>query len=282
MYALYPFTVPLEIREVQRSLGHEAEFTYDPPAYSPPAKVITDSKIILSIMRDSTSYTLPCINATRQLGAYGNTLGGISPAAIRQKKILGQAILGPNDSKRDFAVFLKATTSGLLSTKSCKLFNVSEVEIAKHISPFSWTQLVAHLFYIPLKDAQNPKASFDCKQLHECLMLIFQYFHHDEQPTRSASLTEAALRVIEVLMKELEDVCEALECSSFAHVLLHRNRRADQNESMTNHGDELLLRLFEGGKTIKEVVSLVMLLSVEIAVCGSLAVSYLACLFSNF
>jgi len=273
VYALYPFTVPPEMRKVLKSLGHEADFTYDPPTYTPPATIITDPKIVLSIIRDSTSYTIPSVNVIQQLGTYGNALGGASPGAIKQQKILRQAVLGPKNSTRDFARFMAATTYELVQSGSHKLRDIFEVDIIKHVAILSWTQFAAHLFYIPLKDAQNPKASFDCRELYDNMAHIFRYVYRDDESFNAAVLRKVALQANKRLAQELEDVCEAINSSSFAHLLLHRDRKAGQKEAMPNHGDELLQRLFDGGKTIAEVVSLVVLLAVEIAVAGSFAVS---------
>ena len=261
------------MREVQKTLGREVDFTYDPPDYVPPARVITDSKIILRILRDSTSYTILWSRPVRQLRMHRHTAGGSSPGAIKQQKLLRQAVLGPKDSAIHFARLIEAITSDLTRNKSYKLLDDFEVDIVKHVAALSWTRFVARLCYVPLKDSLNPKAKFDDRELYDKMAIVFQYVYRNEDSTRSSALKQAALQANMDLTKELGEVCEAIKCSSFAHVLLHRDRKVSKTDLLQNHGDELLQRLFDGGKTVEEVASLAVLLAVELAVSGSFAVS---------
>lgn len=262
------------MREVLRALGREADYTYDPPTCTPAAKPVTNPRIILSIMRDSTSYTLPSTSTIRQLYTRANTYGNISPGAFKRQKVLRQAVLGPTNSAQDFARFMDSTTLDLIQNMSGRLCDVSEFDVIKHVGTLSWARFVATLFCIPLKDSQNPKASMDCREFYDNMACVFKYIYRDEQLCQSARLKWSALKANKLLTEELEQVCEAIKESSFARILLHRDRKAGQTELMADHGDKLLQRLFDGGKSIQEVVSLVVLLATEIAVAGSFAVSH--------
>jgi hypothetical protein len=261
------------MRKVQKSLGHEADFQYDPPQYLPPPKSIVDPKVVLSILRDSTSYTMPCGEVIRQLGPDKSKLGSNSPGAVKQQKILRHAVVGPTNSVKDFARLLGTTTSELIRIKSRKLGDISEVDIIRDVAVSSWTQFVARLFYIPFKDMSNPRCAFDERELYAKLRNIFRYVYRDEDPATSAQLKKLALQAHKDVAEELGEVCDTIKCSSFAHVLLHRDRKNDGNNSLPNHGDELLQRLFDDGKTVEEVTSTAVLLAVNIAVSGSFAVS---------
>ncbi|KAF2036661.1 heme peroxidase [Setomelanomma holmii] len=264
IYALYPSTVPSEMRQVQKSLGREADFTYDPPQHAPAMKVIADPKTVLSILRDSTSYTVPCCCEVS--------------GAVKQQKILRQAVVGPANSTKDFARLLEITTSDMMRNKSHKLRDISEVDVIKDVAMLSWTQLVARLFIIPLKDSLNSKAAFDDKALHVELASVFRYLYCDDNPAISSKLKQTALQAYKDVNKELSDICDAINCSSFAHVLLHRDHKVDKDNSLPNHGDELLQRLLDGGKTVEEITSTAVLMAVQIATNEALRVYVLEAL----
>lgn len=276
MYALYPFTVPAEIQVIQKSLGHEDEYDYDPPQYIPAPRAIMDPKTIMYILNDTTSYSLPCSNKLQLLGAYGNMPGGSNPGAMKQRKTLRQAVLGPLDSLTDFAHCFEVTTTILISKNSHLLRNFSQIDVVKDVAAPSWTQFVARLFEFPMKDSQNPRLRFDDGQLYEKMTAIFRFIYSGESSVESVAFRKAALQASEDLSNEIKQVCDALNTSSFAHMLLRRDHMVGKDDLMPIHGDELLQRLFEGGKTAGQVASIAVLLSVEIAVIGSSAVGCFA------
>jgi hypothetical protein len=262
------------MRKVQKSLGHEADFQYDPPQYLPRPKSIKDPKVVLSILRDSTSYTMPCGEAIQQFRSHKINLESNSPGAVKQQKVLRHAVVGPTNSVKDLARVIETTTSELIRIKGGKLRDeIYEIDIIKDVVVLSWTRFVSRLFYIPFKDTSNPRCAFDERELYTKLLNIFRYVHRDEDPATSAQLKKLALQAHKDVAEELAEVCDTIKCSSFAHVLLHRDRKHDGNNSLPNHDDELLQRLFDDGKSVEEVTSTAVLMAVNIAVSGSVAVS---------
>jgi hypothetical protein len=84
-----------------------------------------------------------------------------------------------------------------------------------------------------------------------------------------------AARANEQLSKAISEVIEAIKCSSFAHILLHRHHRDSSDDIMSEHGNESLQRLFESGKTVEGAVNLVALLAVQIVIPSVFAASRL-------
>jgi hypothetical protein len=171
----------------------------------------------------------------------------------------------------DFTRFFEETTNDCISQKGHNLRNSYQIDIIEDIARPSWTRFVSSLFYIPMKDLLNPKARFNETEFHNSMVTIFCYFYRGDDPIESIGLKETALQAYSGLAQEL--VCEVLECSSFAHIILQRDHGIRGSGLMPNHGDEVLRRLFESGKSVEEVTSTAVLLAVGITVAGSFAAS---------
>jgi hypothetical protein len=260
------------MRAIQKSFGKETCLEYNPPQYIPPSRAITDPKIISNIIWDSTSYSLPPSITVRQLVAYGCAPGGNSPGTVRQRKFIRQAVLGPPDSTSDFARVMGSITSEAIRMHVQKLHIVSQLNVVE-IGALSWTHFVARLLYIPVKGDLSFKTAFDETELYERMLTIFRYIYMDEAPAKSSRLRSAALQANKDLAGNITEVCKTLQCPSFAHILFHRRQKTGREDSMPNHGNELLQRLFEGGKSVEEVTSIVVHLAVEIVAAGSCSVS---------
>jgi hypothetical protein len=273
VYALYPFTVPSEMRVIKSTLRHSNEFDYNPPQYTTAPRAITDPKLITSILDDFTSYSIPWSNKLKLLGEYGKVLEDNDPEALKQRKTLRQAVLGPLDSLKDFAHCLGLTTTILVRKNSLLVGNMSQLDIIKDVAVPSWTRFVARLFEIPMRGSQHPKARFDDKQLYKKMTAVYRFIYRNETAAESA-LGKAALQASEDLSNEINKVCDALDTSSFAHMLLRRDHMVGKDDLMPNHGDELVQRLLEGGKTAQQVASIAALLGVDLAIVGSSAVGF--------
>jgi len=261
------------MRAIQRSFGKEASLEYTTPQYQSPPRAIADPKTISSIIWDSTSYSIPPSIIARQLVAYGHAPGGNSPSTVRSRKFVRQAVLGPPDSTLDFARVIGIITSEAIRMNTHDLHVTSRLNVVE-IGTLGWTQFVTRLLHIPVEGALNLKAASDERELCRRMIAIFQYVYFDESPTKSPSLRSAALQANKDLAKSITEVCETLKCSSFARLLLRRRQKTGREDSMPNHGDELLQRLFEGGMSIQEVTSTVIHLAVEIVAAGACSVSF--------
>jgi hypothetical protein len=269
---LYPFTVPREMHEVQESLGHEKDYSYDPPEYVRPSSVVTDPAIAFSMLNDSASYTLSSVENRRRLGAAEDVLGAARRGGAEHQGVF-EATLGPQGSAERFAHDLETTTANLLGKKALKLRDAFDVDIIKQVAAPSWVQAVARLFSMRLRDSTTPKATFDGLDLYEKMACIFEFIYRDEDPFSSGKLHKAALHATKDLAKELEEVCEAPKSSSFTHMLLHWHHTPGNAETPANHGGEILQRLFDSGRNIREVTSSAVVLAADLAVSGSFAVS---------
>jgi hypothetical protein len=258
------------MRQIQKLLLHESDFDYDPPRPISAPKAIADYTTVVSILRDSTSYTIPWSTRVQSLLHCDHTFSNIEGGAEKVQSMVRTAVFDPRDSKKHFAHFLDLATTNNVRDKCHKMISAYEIDIT-NVSSHSWTQFVAALFHIPIGDVTNNKSNSDGLQLYAAMTSIFQSINRDEDPVKYFKKNTDAKKAVEYLAKEVLDVCEALKCSSFAHILLHQNGRTSDDGLMPDHGDELLQRLFDGGLTVTQLVPVV--LAVNIAVVGSHAVS---------
>ncbi|KAH8730927.1 heme peroxidase [Phaeosphaeriaceae sp. PMI808] len=234
-------------------LGREADFTYDPPQYQPPARAITDYNTVAKILHDATSYISPWSQTIRQFKrhVYGPTKD--SRGEIKQQKIVRQAILGQKDSRKNLERFAETTTSEFIDSQSHKLRDASEVDVIKHVAGSSWTQVVTHLIHFPVKNSPKMKAKFSDRELYDKMTTLYRYIYCDGDSSTQSRAKDAAQQAKEELTKELRD------------------QKAGKRDFDSNYSDELMQRLLKYGKTVEESFSIIVLLATEIVVSGSLA-----------
>lgn len=144
-----------------------------------------------------------------------------------------------------------------------------------NVATSTWTISVAHLLGIPLNAPGASQALFNVGSLQGALTTLFRYIFSSSRlsSVQELGLRRDALKAYQQLRTAIGDVCEAINCSSFAHVFLHRHRREGSEELLSEHGSEILQRLFDSGKTIDEVVSMVAFLAVQSVIPSVFAVS---------
>ena len=237
---------------------------------------MSDWSSIDSVLQDSRSFIAPWEAKLRTLGGSQGTSLNNAVEAAKERSSIRSIILGPPDSLKEFACCVEKWTAELVRKNSRRCRGYLEIDLVNNIAISAWTNSVAHLLGIPLKSPSAPQAVLDCEALQEKLVALFRYIFSFSKldSMQELPLRRSAVEANEQLSKVISEVCEAIKCSSFAHILLHRHRRDSPDELMSEHGSELLQRLFESGKTVKEVVDLVALLAVQIAIPSAFAVSH--------
>ena len=75
------------------------------------------------------------------------------------------------------------------------------------------------------------------------------------------------------MSKEVRVVCEGMKASPVVQFPDTRKRRHAKRNLMPDHGAKVMQRLFDNGAKVKEVVSLVVILAVDLVVFSTFAVS---------
>ncbi|KAF2465444.1 heme peroxidase [Lindgomyces ingoldianus] len=278
IYAFYPFTVPAENRLIQQSLGRESDFDYTPPQPTRRPTLITTWKGVNSVLLNPQTFKAPWGKHMRQLSNYDYMLGGDNLGTSAQRKSVGQAIYGTENALKDFHQFFTNTTSNLIRRRSHKIRNIYEIDVVQDIANLSYSSFVARLFDIPLK-SEHGNTTLDTRKLSDLLRSIFAYIFLDYDVVHSAALKNAALKASRELTDILNPICETHKAQSFYGLLPQLHLKAKVKKPLPNHGNKLLQRLFEGGKGVNEVVSIIMSTACAAAVPGPWALSQILDLF---
>ncbi|KAF1957002.1 hypothetical protein CC80DRAFT_561492 [Byssothecium circinans] len=279
IYALYPFTLPSEMRKIKQSLNQLSEYSYEPPKLAPKSIIVTTWKGVNNVLLYSRAYSIPYGKAFNQLGEFEHMLGSNTAVATEKRKTIYRAVYSTARSIDDFAQCILTITNDLVSRHSNKLRNIYEVDAAKDIAILSWTQFAARLFHVPMRDSKNPEADFDDRKLYELFRPIYVFIFLDTEPTKSFSRRKNALEAYEQLADVVKPICEAVKAQSIGKLFQQTGSKFSKNELLPNHGVKVLERLFEGGKSSDDVVGLVITLSSSIAVVNAQAMTQMLDLF---
>jgi hypothetical protein len=160
-----------------------------------------------------------------------------------------------------------------VQTDSKWLSKVAEIDAIKDVAARSWTQFVAFLFHFPIKDLEDSTASFDDKQLFSKMTAIFEFVHLDNTPAKSTMLRRNAIAASDELTREVRTVCDDMKASSPVQSFDFRRQRHEKRDPLPDHGAMVIQRLFDNGAKVKEVVSLLVILAVDLVVFSTFAVS---------
>lgn len=259
------------MRAIQKTLGHESDYDFSPPRFVLYPTVVSTWKGVQGVLINWKTFKAPWGAALRQLSNYDYMLGSDSPASTEQRKFIGRAIYGPEKSIDDFRQFFELVTADQIQKNAHKLRDTYELDVVKNVANLTWTQFAARLFHMPLRSEKHADAAFTDRQVYELLSVMFTYIFLDTDAASSFALKRAAIKAYRDLSEQVRPVCEAAKALSLGRLIQHLI--PSTSKSLPNHGDHLLHRFFESGKSIDEIVSWVVLLSVGIAVPSAQAVS---------
>lgn len=155
--------------------------------------------------------------------------------------------------------------------KNCREVDTGfEINVLEGVANTVWPGVVACLLGLPLRPVSTSKAAFDERTLQSKLEHLFRYiFSFTEFSTRQEpALKRDAMQANGELTQVITEACEAVKGSSTVRPVLQQDCKDKQDTDLIEHGDELLRRLLDSGKSVEEVVSLVILLAVQIAIAG--------------
>ena len=121
------------------------------------------------------------------------------------------------------------------------------------IANISHANFIAHMFHIPLQSAGGGPQSYTETSLYYTLAQLFAYVFLDFDTTTSFALRASALKETKVLGKIMQGVVEDIKTDRFASIKEVLGVGSSE-QVLRDYGTHLIKRLFEGGKSVDEVV----------------------------
>ena len=117
---------------------------------------------------------------------------------------------------------------------------------------------IAHLFHIPLRTSANPQKGFTEQELYDDLAASFATIFLDIEPVKSFQLRAAAAQGVQKISTVMRDICKAVKADSPTAGFKALLGLGDRERILSDYGTHMIQRLFEGGKSVEEVVSIVL------------------------
>ena len=117
----------------------------------------------------------------------------------------------------------------------------------------SHAQFISHLFHIPIKSKGHPLAVLTDQQLYLILALLFAYVFLDLDSAKSFQLRAAAIKGTDALGKVMKAICTAINVDQET-LNIDILDMISPEQFLTDYGTHLVKRLFEGGKSVDEVI----------------------------
>jgi hypothetical protein len=266
VYAMFPFTVPEENRRIMARLGKEDEYNFERPSYVGVPTSIKSWKAVTSILADTGSFAVPWGPHTFDLTGHDYMLSGDKKANFQQKDVVGGHLYGPHypDSAdcpvqrqrlKEVQRFYEDLTTQLVMVRSeILLQDWYQLDAVRDVGNPSHAIFNAKMWHIPLKGPEdvNP-VGVTVEQLYLALSVMFAYVFLDLDTARSFKLRLGAKGSGEAMAKLIRIVCEAVRADSYLHVS-DLFRMGHAGKLLGDYGTRLLRRMFEGGKSVDEVV----------------------------
>lgn len=168
-------------------------------------------------------------------------LSGDKPWNAEQKKICLHALYDPQKGLEEIRQFYENITTSLIHDNRKKLRGFYQIDAVKDVGNLSHTIFVAHLFRILLNDQGG---FITAKQLYDIMAIVFAYTFLDLDSAKSFGVREAAKKATAVLHQAVAASCEAVL----------KEKAKGEESVLKDYGTRLVQRLFEGGKSLDEVV----------------------------
>lgn len=253
VYALFPFTTPEKNREIFTKQGHPDDYSYDPPSFiGAPIPVITWQGVV-DVLSDQEKFKVPWGKHTFQLTHHDYMLSGDSAANGQQREFVKGCLFKPKNALDEVRKFYEAITLSLIRRYSRRIGGSYQVDVVRDIGNLAHANFTGHFFRIPLKAFGGGEHSFTDQELYDALAQIFAYVFLDLDTASSFQHSVNAAEVTKRLgdaMAQSVTAAKTEHLSSFKHMM----GITSSETILKDYGTRLVDRLFEGGKSIDEVV----------------------------
>lgn len=264
VYAMFPFTVPEENRKILSNLEKEKEYNFDRPSYAPLPISIRSWKAVTSILQDTGRFGVPWHAHTFDLTGHDYMLSGDKKANFEQKEQVGKQMYGAGypgnndvlkERMKEVQKFYEDLTTQLVTVKSDILLkDWYQLDAVRDVGNPAHAIFNAKVFHIPLRSPNdvNPIGA-TVEQLYLAMSVMFAYVFLDLDTARSFKLRLGAKATGAQMAELIGIVCQAVRADSYLHVS-DLFRLGHTGKLLGDFGTRLIRRMFEGGKSVQEVV----------------------------
>jgi hypothetical protein len=258
VYAMFPLTVPEENRKILTKLGVEKDYNFDRPSYIGVPTSVHSWKAVTGILGDPASFAVPWGPHTYYLTHADYMLSGDKPSNVAQHKEILNDMYCPVNGLAQVQRFYEDLTTQLVVARSERLRGEwYQLDACSDVGNPSHAIFVARLFHLPLKKRGdlNP-IGVEVDQLYLALSIMFAYVFLDLDTASSFKLRAGAKTANDQLSKLVKIVCEAVKVGGRLH-LGDFFSTSTAGQLLEDYGVHFLKRLFQGGKTVDEMVAII-------------------------
>lgn len=261
VYAMFPFVVPDENRNILRDLKREEKFEYEEPSKVEDPVEISTWHGVTSVLGNKKTYKVPWGEHTTYLTGHDYMLSYDTDNEVTQRNFVDKSLYCPRHALQEVRDFYEFTTMELIKAQMHKLTpKVFQLDAVRDVGNPSHAIFMAKMFHIPLKTPESWIPDVTVSQLYDILGALFAYVFLDGDVASSMFLRDAAKDAVEKLGKLVGIVCRAVKAKNILMPLdlgeIFGRRRQGQTAHglLDNYGIKMIERLFEGGKSVDEVV----------------------------
>ncbi|KAJ8115410.1 hypothetical protein OPT61_g2941 [Boeremia exigua] len=269
------------MRKIQKALQHEGEYDYNAPTAIPAPALVSDWSSIDRILRDSQSIIAPWEIRLQSLGGSQGTSANTQTGLACEQSLVRAITWGPIGSLKDFPSYIERKTIEAIRMNSRRIGSCYEIDVINGVATAVWTEAAAQLLGIPLKTSTTSSAFFDNESLQKNLEVLFRYIFSFSKlgAMQELIIRRDAVQANDQLRSVIKEACLAVKCSPSLPKTTSSPSQEDEKDhsdekdrldeedhsdaAANEHGEKVLRQLFESGKTVEEVVSLVSLLAVQ-------------------
>ncbi|KAA8898494.1 putative fatty acid oxygenase PpoA [Sphaerosporella brunnea] len=251
VYAMFPFTVPVETKEILENLGTVDDFDFTTPSFVPDWTPIFSYKGVVNVLEDPSRFRVPWGPHIYQMTNQDYMLSGDEPANKKGRDDMVACMYGPKGGLDQITKFYEDTTLKLLKQKSYRIGSSYEVDVVRDVINLAHTHFSAAMFAIPLKTEENPHGIFTEQELYKIHAILFAWVFLDADPGKSFQLRQATRQAAEAFKGVVEPICRAIKLGKpILDVIdaLHKD-----HGPMSIYGKHMIERIMKG-KSVAETV----------------------------
>ena len=257
---MYPFTHPDETRKILEDLDKDEKFDFSRPSLVAAPVPISTWAGVTSVLENKHKYNVPWGTNTGYLTGHDYMLSYDTEKQAEQRSFVKSRLYCPHDALGEVRRFYEYVTMELVKAQSHELLpGCYQLDAVRDVGNPSHAIFMATMFHIPLTSSESMLPSVTCDQLYQILGALFAYVFIDIDPASSMALRDGAKDAVDKLGKLVKLICEAVRIGDFFmldRLFSHKRYGPDATPKvlLSDYGVRMIRRLFEGGKSVDEVV----------------------------